>query len=155
MLNGWFSSIDVICADNHNYFQFKLKGNGRSGAATQVVDVPVVLLQRCCSSVDGLTFGRVHRYTARGSPTIRAGKGWRGRRELAPRCSATRIRCIVRTRQDRLAVSLIIRTTSTTHFPTQIVAPTLPIFTIVNVDICIRDQMCVQIAGVCDQTCVN
>ena len=37
------------------------------------------------------------------------GSGWRGRR----RCSATRIRCIVRTRQDRLAVSLIIRTTHT------------------------------------------
>ena len=28
------------------------------------------------------------------APAIRAGKGWRGRRELAPRCSATRIRCI-------------------------------------------------------------
>ena len=39
-------------------------------------------------------FGRVHRYTARGSPAIRAGKGWRGRRELAPRRSATRIRCM-------------------------------------------------------------
>ena len=38
MLKDWFSSIDDICADNHNYFQFKLKGNGRSagGAATQV-----------------------------------------------------------------------------------------------------------------------
>ena len=36
-----------------------------------------------------LFLGRVHRYTARGSPAIRAGKGWRGRRELAPRCSAT------------------------------------------------------------------
>ena len=47
---------------------------------------------RCCSWVDGLTFlGRVHRYTARGSPAIRAGKGWRGRRELAPRCSATQL----------------------------------------------------------------
>ena len=40
--------------------------------------------------VSGLSFlGRVHRYTARGSPVIRAGTGWRGRRELAPRCSAT------------------------------------------------------------------
>ena len=46
MLNGWFSSIDVICVDNHNFFQFKLKGNGRSGAATQVVDVHVVQLHR-------------------------------------------------------------------------------------------------------------
>ena len=52
----WFSSIGVICPDNYNYFQFKLKGNGRSGAATQVVDVPVVQLHRCCSWVDGMTF---------------------------------------------------------------------------------------------------
>ena len=33
--------------------------------------------------------GRVHRYTAGLTPAVRAGKGWRGRRELAPRCSAT------------------------------------------------------------------
>ena len=39
----------------------------------------------------GSFFGRVHRYTARVSPAIRAGKGWRGRRELAPRCSATQL----------------------------------------------------------------
>ena len=32
------------------------------------------------------------------SPAIRAGKGWRGRRELAPRSSATQSRCISRTR---------------------------------------------------------
>merc|ERR1712136_604518 len=30
MLNDWISSSDEICADNYNYFQFKLKGNGRS-----------------------------------------------------------------------------------------------------------------------------
>ena len=38
MLNGWFCSIDDICADNHNYYQFKLKGKRRSagGAATQL-----------------------------------------------------------------------------------------------------------------------
>ena len=29
MLNGWFSSNDVICADNFIYFRFKLKGKGR------------------------------------------------------------------------------------------------------------------------------
>ena len=68
MLNGWFSSIDVICADNHNYFQFKLKGNGRSGAATQVVDVPVFQLHRCCSSVDGLAFLAVYTGTRPGVP---------------------------------------------------------------------------------------
>ena len=36
-------------------------------------------------------WSHVHRYTARCSPAIRAGKGWRGRRELAPRCSATQL----------------------------------------------------------------
>ena len=38
MLNDRFSSIDDICSDNHNYFQFKLKGKGRSAvrAASQV-----------------------------------------------------------------------------------------------------------------------
>ena len=41
--------------------------------------------------VDGSFLGRVHRYTARVPPAIRAGKGWRGRRELAPRCSATQL----------------------------------------------------------------
>ena len=30
MLNGWISSIDETCADNYNYFRFKLKGRGRS-----------------------------------------------------------------------------------------------------------------------------
>ena len=59
LLNGWFSSIDVICPDNHNYFQFKLKGNCRSGAATQVVDVPVVQLHRCCSWRDVMSFWAV------------------------------------------------------------------------------------------------
>ena len=30
MLNDWISSNDEICADNYNYFRFKLKGRGRS-----------------------------------------------------------------------------------------------------------------------------
>merc|ERR1712136_380408 len=30
MLNDWISSNDEICADNYNYFRFKLKGKGRS-----------------------------------------------------------------------------------------------------------------------------
>ena len=88
-----------FCADNHNYFQFKLKDKGRSAgsAATQVqvcdstllvVDVPVVQLHRCCSWIDGLTFlGRVHTFTARFSPAIWAGKGWRGRRKAHAGCS--------------------------------------------------------------------
>ena len=52
------------------------------------------VLRSCTSLCDGIAFlGRVHRYTARVPPPSGAGKGWRGRRELAPRCSATRIRC--------------------------------------------------------------
>ena len=73
-------------------------------------------LHRCCSWRDGMSFWAVYTGTRPGvAPANWAGKGWRGRRELAPRCSATRIRCIVCTRQDRLAVSLIIRTTHTTQ----------------------------------------
>ena len=30
MLNDWISSNDEICADNFDYFQFMLKGKGRS-----------------------------------------------------------------------------------------------------------------------------
>ena len=33
MLNDWFSTIDEICADNYNYFQFKLKGKFHCDAA--------------------------------------------------------------------------------------------------------------------------
>ena len=105
MLNGLISCYDGICADNHNFFQFKLKGKGRSGAATQVVDVPVVLLHRCCSWLDGfssLFFWAVYTGKRPGvAPAIRAGKGWRGRRELAPRCSATQIGCISLAHIDR------------------------------------------------------
>ena len=68
MLNDWISCNDDFCADNGNYFQFKLKGKGRSGAATQVVDVPDVQLHRCCSSVDGLTFLAVYTGTRPGVP---------------------------------------------------------------------------------------
>ena len=38
----------------------------------------------------------MHRHRAGLTPAITAGKGWRGRRELAPRCSATQLgACIV------------------------------------------------------------
>ena len=30
MLNGWFSNIDDICADNYNFSRFKLKDKCRS-----------------------------------------------------------------------------------------------------------------------------
>ena len=103
------SSIHDICPDNYNYSRFTLMDKCRSEKWEVCLygDMPVVLRQgiessraencgglRSCSSwCEGKAFlGRVHRYTARGSPAIRAGKGWRGRRELAPRCSATRIK---------------------------------------------------------------
>ena len=54
----------------------------------------------------------MHRYTAR--PAIRAGKGWRGRRELAPRCSATRIRCNCWYVWTNTHIKLHVRTTTTT-----------------------------------------
>ena len=102
----WFSSIYVICADNHNSFQFKLKGNGRSGAATQVVVVPVVQLHRCFSwflGVHGLADPRHH--------------GGEGVAVTAGACSQVfchPIRCISGAWQDRLPRVLIIRTTNTT-----------------------------------------
>ena len=60
----------------------------------------------------GLSFlGCVHRYTARGSPAIRVA----GTPGACSQVFCHPIRCIVRTRQDRLAVSLIIRTHTHTH----------------------------------------
>ena len=42
--------------------------------------------------IDLLVFlGPCTQVHGQGSPAIRAGKGWRGRRELAPRCSATQL----------------------------------------------------------------
>ena len=38
------------------------------------------------------------------TPAIRAEKGWWGRRELAPRCSATRISCIVMVHRQRFSM---------------------------------------------------
>ena len=49
------------------------------------------------------------------TPAIRAEKGWRGRRELAPRRSATRIRCMsVRSYRQRHVRDSPVRTTTTT-----------------------------------------
>ena len=78
----------------------------------KVVDVPVlatswVVEVRSCSSLTGVSAHhgydeltrRLFRAVCTGTrpgltPAIRAGKGWRERRELAPRRSATQIRCI-------------------------------------------------------------
>ena len=105
MLNFWFSSIDEICPDNYNCSRFKLKDKCRSEKWDVYLygDMTIKVmessraencggLRSCFSWCEGKAFlGRVHRYTARGSPAIRAGKGWRGRRELALRCSATQL----------------------------------------------------------------
>ena len=58
---------------------------------TGAANVPVVQLHRCCSCMTGWLFGPCTQVHGPGSPTIRVGKGWRGRRELAPRCSATQL----------------------------------------------------------------
>ena len=51
------------------------------------------------------------------TPAIRAGKGWRGRRELAPRCSATQLdACAVRSYRQRHVRYMKPRTTTTTTF---------------------------------------
>ena len=61
-LNDWICSIDDFCADNHNYFQFKLKGKGRSAvcAATQVrvCDETVELSQLLLPAPGGSTLLR-------------------------------------------------------------------------------------------------
>ena len=44
-----------------------------------------------CPLAGHLFSGRVHGYTAWLTPATRAVKGWRGRRELAPRRSATQL----------------------------------------------------------------
>ena len=120
MLNSWFSSNDDICTDNYNYSRFKLKDKCRSEkwevylygdmtimverAQVQFLDsvtCPLLLRQGMGSrrvsavAVHGVT-GRLFRAVYTGtrpgvSAAIRAGKGWRGRRELAPRCSATQL----------------------------------------------------------------
>ena len=58
------------------------------------VDVPVLATSWGCRAHHGNDelFGAVYTGTRPGlSPAIRAEKGWRGRRELAPRCSATQL----------------------------------------------------------------
>ena len=76
----------------------------------KVVDAPVLATSWDCRAHHGygelmaLLFRAVYTGTRPGlTPAIRAGKGWRGRRELAPRFPATRIRCTsARGRTDSL-----------------------------------------------------
>ena len=95
----------TICPDNYNYSRFKLKDKCRSekwevylyGDMTIMVMGPDVQKTAEVSAVafygvTGRLFWAVYTGTRPGvSPAIRAGKGWRGRRELAPRCSATQL----------------------------------------------------------------
>ena len=71
--------------------------------------------------VTGLVFRAVYTGTRPGgSPAIRAGKGWRGRRELAPRCSATQLGACSCVHIDRdMFRCTIVRTTTTTRRLTQ------------------------------------
>ena len=105
MLNFWFSSNDDICPDNYSYSRFKLKDKCRSEKWEVYLygDMTIKVmgsrraencgvLRSCISWCDGKAFfGLCTQVHGQGSPAIRAGKGWRGRRELAPRCSATQL----------------------------------------------------------------
>ena len=51
----------------------------------------LLLLNNRCRHSRWVFLGPCTRVHGQGSPTIRVGKGWRGRRELAPRCSATQL----------------------------------------------------------------
>ena len=105
LLNGWFSSNDDICPDNYKNSRFKLKDKCRSEKWEVYLygDMTIKVmesrraencggLRSCISWCDGKAFfGPCTQVHGQGSPAIRAGKGWRGRRELAPRCSATQL----------------------------------------------------------------
>ena len=115
MLNYWFSSSDDICPDNYNFSRFTLKDKCRSEKWEVYLygDMTIKVmgsrrpencgvLRSCSSWCDGKAFFlAVYTGTRPGvTPAIRAGKGWRGRRELAPRCSATQLgACVVAYRQ--------------------------------------------------------
>ena len=66
--------------------------------------------------VTGRLFWAVYTGTRPGvTPAIRAGKGWRGRRELAPRCSATQLGARVRVAGQTPSCNTKVRTTTTTQ----------------------------------------
>ena len=93
MLNGWFSNIDDICADNFNFSRFKLKDKCRSEQWEVYLygDMTIKVmwsrraencgvLRSCSSWRDGKAFlGAVYTGTRPGvSPAIRAGEGVAG-----------------------------------------------------------------------------
>ena len=136
-----FSSNDEICPDNYNYQEDVVcvcMLNGWSAALTnlsrQLQLLPVQVegqgsqcrwtMSLLCSSmgaVRGLTgwlFRAVYTGARPGvSPAIRAEKGWRGLRELAPWRSATRISCAVMVHRHIFHVRTVRTTTTTTTTP--------------------------------------
>ena len=105
MLNDWISCNDDFCPDNYNFSWFKLKDKRRSEKWEVYLygDMTIKVMESRCAEncrglrscfhgVTGRLFWAVYTGTRPGaSPAIRAGKEWRGRRELAPRCSATQL----------------------------------------------------------------
>ena len=115
MLNYWLSSYDDICPDNYNSSRYKLKDKCRSEKWEVYLygDMTIKVmesrraencggLRSCFSWYEGKAFfWAVYTGTRPGFPPPSGrGRGGGGRRELAPRCSATPIRCISRTRLD-------------------------------------------------------
>ena len=76
----------------------------------KVVDVPLlatswVAVHRLVCELMRRLFRALYTGTRPGlTDAIRVVKGWRGRRELAPRCSATQIRCIVVVHRQRFSM---------------------------------------------------
>ena len=81
-----FSRIFSVKVDSDPVVVDVLVGRLSSSTGAVCVDAVVGVLIWCTGRGPGLT------------PAIRAEKGWRGRRELAPRRSATQINCMHRRR---------------------------------------------------------
>ena len=87
----------------------------------------------CLGQVDDMPagvsffFGPCTQVQCQGSPVIRAGKGWRGRRELAPRCSATQLGAFRRVAGQTPSCSQSsVPSTPPTHHPPTKTHPPLP-----------------------------
>ena len=91
----------------------------------KVIDVPM-----CCLGDAWCSIGPCAQAQGQGlTPAIRAGKGWRGRRELPPRCSATRIRCMPgRSYRQRHVRYSRVRTTTTTTTASRLLLKGAPVF---------------------------
>ena len=122
MLNCWFSSNDDICPDNNNYSRFKLKDKCRSENWEVYLygDMTIKVMEsrraencgglRSCSSwCDGKAFfGPCTQVHGQGFPRHQGGEGVAGTPGACSQVFCHPIRCIARTCQDRLAVSLIL-----------------------------------------------